>query len=174
MTHDVVAMLAVSLDGYVAEADGSVGFLEKYPLADFDFDGFTAGVGAMIMGSTTYEQALGFGWMWGDLPTMVLTTRAGLAVPEGGDVTFAALPTAEAIRSFAASTPQRLWVMGGGRVVTEGLVGGAIDTLDVTLMPEALGDGIPLFTSAYDGPMRLVDTVAYDNGAIRLVYDTRP
>jgi hypothetical protein len=40
-------------------------------------------------------------------------------------------------------------------------------------MPEALGGGIPLFADAYDGPMRLVESVPYPNGAFRLVYDTR-
>jgi dihydrofolate reductase len=165
-------MLAVSLDGYVAAADGSVDFLQKYPLQDFDFDAFVETIGALIMGSTTYEQSVQWGWPWGDLPTMVLTTRADLEVPDGADITFAATPTAEAIRSFSAATPKRLWVHGGGRVVTEGLRGGAIDILDITLMPEVLGTGIPLFGEAYDGPMRLIDSVAFANGAIRLVYQT--
>jgi len=171
---DVVASLAVSLDGYVAEADGTVGFLDKYPIEEFDFDAFVDGIGALIMGSTSYIQAAEWGWMWGDRPTMVLTTRTDLPVPEGANIRFTATPTATAIRSFSAETPKRLWVFGGGKVVTEGLVGGAIDTLDITLMPEALGSGIPLFSDAYDGPMRLVTSVAYANGAFRLVYDTRP
>ena len=170
---DVVASLAVSLDGYIAEADGSVGFLEKYPIEDYDFDSFVDSVGALIMGSTSYLQAAGWGWMWGDRPTMVLTTRTDLPVPDGADIRFAALPTATAIRSFSAETPKRLWVFGGGKVVTDGLIGGAINTLDITLMPEALGGGIPLFADAYDGPMRLVESVPYPNGEFRLVYDTR-
>jgi len=95
-------------------------------------------------------------------------------VPDGADIRFAAMPTAAAIRSFSAETPKRLWVFGGGKVVTDGLIGGAINTLDITLMPEALGGGIPLFADAYDGPMRLVESVPYPNGAFRLVYDTRP
>lgn len=171
---DVVASLAVTLDGYVARADGSVDYLEKYPMEDFDFDSFADGIGALIMGSTTYEQAVEWGWMWGDRPTMVLTTRADLPVPDGADIRFAAMPTPDAIRSFSAATPKRLWVFGGGRVVTEGLRGEAVDTLDIMVIPEALGGGIPLFTDAYDGPMRLVESVAYPNGAFRLVYDTRP
>jgi dihydrofolate reductase len=171
---DVVASLAVTLDGYVCRADGTVDYLENYPIEEFDFDAFLAGIGALIMGSTSYVQAVEWGWMWGDLPTMVLTTRANLPVPEGADICFAALPTAEAIRSFSAETPKRLWVFGGGRVATDGLRGGAVDTLDITVMPLAIGNGIPLFADAYDGPMRLVDSVAYANGAVRLVYDTRP
>ena len=168
---DVVASLAVSLDGYVAQADGGVDYLEKYPIETFDFDAWTADIGALIMGSTTYEQTIGWGWMWGDRPTLVLTTRTDLPVPEGANIRFEAMPTAEAIRSFSAETPKRLWVFGGGRVVTEGLLGGAIDTLDITVMPEALGTGIPLFSEPFSGPMSLVQTVPYPNGAVRLVYE---
>jgi dihydrofolate reductase len=171
---DVVASLAVTLDGYVCRADGSVDYLEKYPIEEFDFAAFTDSIGALIMGSTSYLQAVEWGWMWGDRPTMVLTTRSDLPVPDGADIRFSAMPTAAAIRSFAQQSPKRLWVFGGGKVVTEGLQGGAIDTLDITIMPEAIGGGIPLFAGAYDGPMRLVETTGYANGAVRLIYDTRP
>ena len=170
---DVVASLAVSLDGYIAETDGSVGFLEKYSIEEFDFASFVEGIGALIMGSTTYEQTVQWGWQWGDRPTMVLTTRTGLPVPHGTNITFASTPTAQAIRSFSAATPKRLWVFGGGKVITDGLLGGAIDTLDITVMPEALGSGIPLFTRPFADPMKLVQSVPYSNGAIRLVYQPR-
>ena len=170
---DVVASLAVTLDGYIARPDGSVDFLPNEMPTEFDFESFTDEVGALIMGRATYEQQLEWGWTWGDRPAMVLTTRTDLAVVEGGDITFAAMPTAEAIRSFGASTPGRLWVFGGGRVVTDGLVGGAIDELDITVMPIAIGEGLPLFTAPYDRPPRSVVATPYSNGAVRLVYDTR-
>lgn len=171
---DVVAMVAVTLDGYVARRDGSVDYLVKYPIADFDFDGFVESIGALIMGSTTYKQTIGWGWEWGDLPTMVLTTRGPLDVPDGANVQFTAAPTADAIRSFSAATQKRLWVFGGGRVITDGLIGGAVDTLDITIMPEAIGSGLPLFAEAYDGPMQLEESTGYSNGAVRLIYRTQP
>ena len=171
---DVVASLAVTLDGYIARSNGGVDYLEKYPMENFDFDSFVEGVGALIMGSTTYAQVVDWGWMWGDRPTLVLTTKRNLAVPDGANVSFASTPTAEAIRSFSAVTPKRLWVFGGGKVITEGLRGGAIDTLDITVMPEALGSGIPLFADAYAGPIKLTESVPYPNGAIRLVYELDP
>lgn len=175
--RDTVASLAVTLDGYVAEDDGGVGFLDAFPAESFEIDPFAAflpTIGALIMGSASYLQAVEWGWMWGEFPTMVLTTRTGLPVPDGADVRFSSVPTAEAIRSFSAETTKRLWVFGGGKVVTEGLLGGAVDVLDITVMPVAVGSGHPLFAAPYPGPMRLVESRAYDNGAMRLVYDTRP
>lgn len=173
---ETVAGLAVSLDGCIAEADGGVAFLDRFPAESFGADPFAEflpTIGALIMGSTTYLQAVEWGWMWAEYPTMVLTSRADLPVPDGADVSFSDRPTADAIRAFAEVTPRRLWVFGGGRVVTDGLLGGAVDVLDLTVMPTAVGDGLPLFTEPYDGPMRLVETTTYANGAIRLVYDTR-
>ena len=171
---DVVASLAVTLDGYIARTDGSVDYLDEYAdMGDFDFAAFTDTIGALIMGRATYETTVELGWLWGDTPTMVLTHRNDLAVPDGADVTFAARPTAEAIRAFSADTPKRLWVFGGAEVITEGLKGGAIDTLDLMVVPQALGTGIPLFTEGYSGPMRLVEHTGHGAGAIRLVYDVR-
>jgi hypothetical protein len=64
--NDVVASLAVSLDGYVARLDGAVDFLEKYPLPDFDFDEWAERIGSLVMGRTSYQQLLEWGWLWGD------------------------------------------------------------------------------------------------------------
>ncbi len=171
---DIVASLAVTLDGYVARENGDVDYLEKYPITEFDFDKFLEGVGAIIMGRASYVQAVEWGWQWSAYPTMVLTTRTDLEVPEGADVRFSSAPTAQAITAFAADTPKRLWVFGGGRVITDGLIGGAVDTLDMTIMPEAIGSGIPLFADGFAAPMVISDTTSYTNGALRVVYDLRP
>jgi dihydrofolate reductase len=168
---DVVASLALTLDGYVCRPDGAVDYLEKYTIEDFDFDAWAEDIGALIMGRTTYEQTIGWGWVWGDRPTMVLTTKDGLAVPEGANVEFSAAPTPDAVRAFSARTPKRLWVFGGGQVITEALLGGVVDVLDITVMPEAIGDGIPLFSEPFDGPMSVAQTVPYKNGALRIVYE---
>jgi dihydrofolate reductase len=62
-------------------------------------------------------------------------------------------------------------VFGGGRVVSDGILGGAIDTLDLTVVPEVLGSGIPPFTAPVPGPFALVESTRYAGGAIRLIYD---
>ncbi len=173
-SDDVVASLAVTLDGYVCRPDGAVDYLEKYALEDFDFFAWADRIGALVMGRTTYEQTVSWGWSWGDRPTLVLTTANDLPVPDGANISFAATPTAQAIKEFAASTPKRLWVFGGGNVVTDALLGGVVDTLDITVMPEAIGEGIPLFSQPFAGPMRPLKVTPFSQGAVRLVYDTSP
>lgn len=172
--NDVVASLAVTLDGFVCRRDGAVDYLDNYPLEDFDFETWADRVGALVMGRTTYEQAVDWGWGWGERPTLVLTTANDLPVPEGADVAFKAAPTAEAIAEFRASTDKRIWVFGGANVVTAALAGGAVDTLDITVIPEAIGEGLPLFTEPFAGPLRLLEAIPFSNGAVRLVYDANP
>lgn len=103
--NDVVASVAMTLDGYIARPDGSVDYLEKYPLTDFDFDTWVERVGGLVMGRTTYEQSLEWGWIWGDRPTMVLTGKHNLPVPDGANIMFRAASTADAVRAFSLETP---------------------------------------------------------------------
>lgn len=169
MSAEVIAYVAVSLDGYIAGDGGTVGFLEEFGSDEYNFHGFMDSIGALVMGSATYEQILDFGWPYGDLPGLVLTTRT-LEVPEGVDITFSSGPTAEAIRDFANTAEKRVWVVGGGKVITDGLIGGGIDILELYVMPTALGSGVPLFSEPYGGPLRVTDQATYNNGAVKLVY----
>ncbi len=168
---DVVACLAVTMDMYIARTDGSFDYLAAYPMPGFDFDAWTDQCGALIMGRKTYEVLLNDDWAWGDRPTMVLTSKLSLPIPAGANVVFSSAPTAEAVREFSAVTPKRLWVFGGGDVVTTAMLGGAIDVLDIVVMPEALGSGIPLFTEPIKRPMRLTEATPFEDGVVRLVYE---
>ena len=88
---DVVASLAVTLDGYICRPNGDVDYLEKYPIEDFDFDEWVGRIGSLVMGSASYRQSVDWGWNWAHLPTLVLTSQDDLPVPENADVTFSCL-----------------------------------------------------------------------------------
>lgn len=171
MATDVVAYVAMSLDGYIAHEDGTADLLERFGSAEFEFHGFFADIGSLVMGATTYERILeGSGWPYGSLPALVLTSR-DLATAEGATVTFSNEPTGDAIRAYAASsTDKRVWVLGGGTVITDGFNAGAIDTLELYVMPVAFGSGIPLFAGPVEGALELVESAAFSNGVIKLIY----
>ena len=171
MSSQVIAYVAVSLDGYIAGDGGSVDFLEQFGTDEYGFHEFFASIDAVVMGSATYEQILGFGWPYGDTPGLVLTTRH-LDTPEGATINFSADPTGKAIREFAREFEHRIWVVGGGKVITEGIRHGAIDTLEMYIMPVVLGTGVPLFTEACDRPLVLTSSNAFSNGVVRLEYST--
>src|SRR3954447_10330011 len=86
---------AASLDGYIAEADDTLDWLLSYqgsfsgpdvePMKG-SYERFYEDVGALVMGSVTYEfvRALERGWPYEGKPTWVLSSRE-LATPESED-----------------------------------------------------------------------------------------
>jgi dihydrofolate reductase len=52
--------MAMSLDGFIADAEGGVGWLDGYMSEEFRFDDFVASVDTLVMGRVTYEQVGGF------------------------------------------------------------------------------------------------------------------
>ena len=54
--------IAISLDGYIARADGSLDWLASFDGGgDKGYGAFISGIDGIIMGRGTYEAVLGFG-----------------------------------------------------------------------------------------------------------------
>ncbi|HEY1904576.1 MAG TPA: hypothetical protein VGG91_00960 [Myxococcaceae bacterium] len=74
----VSAFLGASLDGFIAEADGGLGFLKPFEQEEHGYADFYASVDTLLMGRKTYETVLGFGaWPFGDRRVAVLSRRHG-------------------------------------------------------------------------------------------------
>lgn len=170
MATDIIAYVAASVDGYIAEDGGTVGFLEDYGSEEYDFHGFMDQVGGLAMGAATYEQVIDWGWPYGDLPALVLTNR-DLPIPDGVDVEFASGHTGVALANYAGRIENRLWVVGGGRVIVDGMNAGSIDVLEIYVMPVVLGNGVPLFPDAFTGTLALSESKAFTNGVVMNRYD---
>src|ERR1700754_223394 len=95
MTVRTVYYAAMTLDGYIAEADDTLAWLMEFPgvepgeavqTVEGGYDEFYEDVGALVMGSVTYEFVLEHAttWYYAGKPTWVLTTRE-LPAFEGAD-----------------------------------------------------------------------------------------
>ncbi|HEX2275370.1 MAG TPA: dihydrofolate reductase family protein [Acidimicrobiales bacterium] len=187
---------ASSLDGYIAEADDSLDWLlnyqgaVEYEAAESDpmsegggYERFYEGVGALVMGSATYEWILdhldvagGGEWPYRGKPCWVLSSRE-LPLPEGAgvDVRIANAPVAELYSEMAAAAVDRvLWVVGGGGVASQFADEGLLDEVHVTVVPVALGVGKPLFERRLpNGALQLTGTRTFRNGMVELRYEIR-
>ncbi len=160
---------ATTLDGFIADPDDSLAWLVRQPQEKGgaqDYDAFYRGIGALVMGSTTYEWVLahlaetGEAWFY-DVPTWVLTTRT-LPSYDGADVRFAAGPVTELHPELTAAAGERgLWVVGGGDLAGQFADAGLLDEVVVSIAPVTLGAGRPLLPRRLE--LRLLETAA--NGA---------
>jgi dihydrofolate reductase len=180
----VVYYSAATLDGYIAEADDTIGWLTGYrgtysgagaePMAG-SYERFYDGIGSLVMGSATYEFVLAHGreWPYTGKPCWILTSRR-LAMPgdDGVDVRLATGPVSEIYDELvSAAGPRDVWVVGGGNVASQFADDGLLDEVRVHVVPVVLGHGKPLFDRPLAGrPLRLAGVVPRDNGMVELIY----
>ena len=149
---------ASSLDGYIADQDNDLGWLFKQPIDEhgpMHYGAFIDGVGALVMGATTYrwikEHHVDRGETWDyHQPTWVMTHREQPVI-EGADVRFTqsdvATVHAEMVR---AAGEKDVWLVGGGDLVGQFADAGLLDEVWVQFAPVTLGDGAPLLPRRLD------------------------
>ena len=180
----VTIHMVASLDGFIARRDGSVDWLET---ADEFTDGVTFEPGYVeafletidcyVMGSRTYETALGFeakgfGWAYGDKPTFVLTRRELRRTRD--TVEFYAGDLAQFLNERLRPEFRSIWVVGGGDVCAACVRLGLADEVRYSIMPVLIGEGIAFFEKLdNDVTLHLAEVNAYKSGMVELRYEVR-
>lgn len=170
---DVVLYAAVSLDGYLAEPDDGLAFLDDIAEAGQTYEQFYAGVDALVMGRRTYDIARSVAqWPYPGLPCVVVTSRrlpdlpATVTTDDGSDL----VALIERLRAQG-----RVWLVGGGVLTRDLMAADLVDELDLTVTPHVLGGGVALW-----GPesgrhrLALVDVTEPGAGTVRLRYRRVP
>ena len=174
---------ATSIDGFIADANNSLDWLfaigspgEPGPLDEYP--NFMAEVGAMAMGSTTYEWVAAHTGFLDDpskweysVPTWVFSSR-DLPVPDGlgirlvrGDV------RPEHAEMAEAAGGKNIWLVGGGELVGQFHDAGLLDELILGVAPVFLGAGAPLLPRRITAPdLRLTDVTRYGETFVTLRY----
>jgi dihydrofolate reductase len=168
--RQLIVYIAASLDGYIAKADGDLGWLSavEAPPEDYGYAAFTQTVDTVIMGRKTYDVALGFpDWPYAGKRCIVLTHRESLA--QHGEE-FWHGPPAEIAARLAQQAVRRVYV-DGGEVIRQFLAARLIDDLTISIIPVVLGAGIPLFAAdASEQPLTLLETRSFASGLVQLRY----
>jgi len=170
----VVYYIASSLDGYIATADGSVEWLSRFHVTGEDHGAgeLQASADALLLGSHTYEFALGLGhWPAPEKPSWVFTRR-DLHVLHPS-ITLTSQTPLEVIGLLAARGMHRAWLMGGGQLAASFHDEGLISRYIISIFPILLGSGVPLFAphSSQPDSLRLVGAQPFKSGIVQLTYD---
>lgn len=153
---------ATSLDGFIATEDDSLDWL--FPLGDINdtsYPRFITEVGALAMGSATYEWMLrhankvaetaGSPWPYTQ-PTWVFSRRHLPAIP-GADIRFVQGDVKPIHAEMArAAGPQNIWIVGGGDLAGQFYDAELLDEAIIQVASVTLGKGKPLFPRRVTSP----------------------
>jgi dihydrofolate reductase len=169
--------VVASLDGMIASKDNSVSWLEEcegvyeagVSFGQEEIAAFLKSIDCYVVGSRTYEHALQLGWVYGDTPVIVLTSRELPKTRSTVEFYSGDLPTL--VDRHLAFRYRNIWVAGGAEVCQQFLASGLADELRLTVAPILLGEGLRLF-----GPLpaqmkwSLKEAIPYKNGFVALTY----
>ena len=171
---DVVYYAAMSVDGFIAKPDGNVGWLDKYVQSgeDYGYSRFFQSVEAMLMGRGTYEKTLSFGdWCYGEKPCWVMSST--LTETNIAPVKLVNDDPQNVIDQIADFGFQKIWLVGGGQLGASLMRAGLLTTFELAVIPEFLGQGIPLIQPGdYGASLNLVDSKKFSNGVCLVKYRT--
>ncbi|NUU19093.1 deaminase [Cellulomonas humilata] len=192
----VVAIMSMSLDGYVADSHGSVAeVFDWYTSGDVELHmggsdpmtftvsepsaehlrGLTSGLGAMLTGRRTFDDAQGWGGnhAWG--PAFVVTHQVPAGWPRpGSTVHFVTDGIESAVRQARAAAAGKAVGVHGAETIQQCLNAGLLDELQVDLAAVLLGSGVRLFDNLADVPALLGNpTVIAGVGVTHLRYPVR-
>jgi dihydrofolate reductase len=165
--------MCMSLDGYVATPDGWPAQLAEptWSPERYGFREFQAQCGAVLMGRTTFEPALGAErWPWQGVDAFVLASHRPAGTPD--HVVVESDPARLLGRLRERDGGGDVHLVGGPRTIETFRALGALDELGVIVLPLLLGGGLQLTPAlATDAKLRLVrqEPIA-DGAAVELVY----
>lgn len=139
---------AISLDGYLADRDQQIDWLEKFEVPDAinqAYTDFVATIDTLIIGRNSFDYvASQFAeYPYPELMNYVYTSRP---LPQAS--TQIQVPTqtpTELVKSLKNQPGQDLWIVGGGRIVTELIANQQLDKMIIQVAPILLGGGYRLF-----------------------------
>lgn len=173
---------ATSINGYLADETNSLDWLFQFGEIESmkdNYPNFIQDVGAVAMGSTTYEWVLEHEgvrknpeqWPY-QMPTWVFTTRELPAV-EGADIRFVQGDVAPIHAEMVdAADGKNVWLVGGGDLVGQFHDKDLLDEIILSVAPVMIASGAPLLPRQITNPpLKLTDVQKHGDVFVILTYE---
>lgn len=172
MSRPIWLTLAMSLDGYIADAQDGYDWIsgQSDPRLDtvkrWDFDAFTSACDTVILGRRCYElgQHLPFSGK-----RVIVGTRSVLhdsTVETSAEVV-------ETVKALRNDEGPAVFVFGGAQIAQAVLAQDLLDRMVIGIVPVTLGQGIRLFEASSITQLWTLQDVIVDDGIVILDYVRR-
>ncbi len=173
----VILYIATSLDGYIADKNGDVNWLQGDG-SDKDNMGsypeFIDTIDTVILGYSTYNQIITElsvdSWVYAGKTTYVFTSKD--IKSDNDEIIITNDNLCEFINFLRQQSGKNIWICGGANIANQLITNDLIDEYHISTIPVILGEGIKLFTTNKNIKLKLKSTINY-NGIVDLVYENR-
>jgi dihydrofolate reductase len=169
----VILGASITLDGYIARPNGAIDFL--HPPKGYSMTALFAAIDTVVMGRKTFDEAVKLGG--GSykppikLPTYVFSKSKPVGERDG--IVFTNQTPATLVDNIRSQpNGKNIFLLGGGELARSFLQDDVVDELHIGVYPVLLGEGIPLFPTAFpQRDFKLLDSKTYQpEGFLELTY----
>lgn len=166
--------IATSLDGYIADKNGSVNWLQGDGSDEKNqgtYPDFIDTIDTVILGYSTYNQIVTElspnDWVYKGKKSYVLTHREK---ENTNEIIFTNEKIETLISNLKNEEGKDIWICGGASIVNQLIKLDLIDSFHIAIIPTILGNGIKLFDNfEEEKKLTLISTETY-NGIVELIY----
>lgn len=175
-TRKVKYGVGVSVDGYIASEDGSVGWLERATRRakdeDFGMGDFFKSIDTVLMGRKTYEVGLKMGMDKSGYPKMKNYVFSRTLPPGNRDgIEFVSGDPGELIARLKREPGKDIWLCGGGELAREFLKLRILDEIILGVAPVLVGAGRLTFPPEFpETELELIECKQYKGGVVGLTF----
>lgn len=167
----------MSLDGYIADSRGGVGWLNGQDSNGENMDSyseFVKDIDTILMGWNTYYQITTElspnEWIYSDFAAYVITHKER---PSTNKIRFVNENPKELLKKLKYENGKNIWICSGANLAQQLIQNDMIDQYYISVIPTILGSGIRLFDNKEtEIKLKLIKTQSY-NGITDLVYERR-
>ena len=158
-----ICYIAMSIDGYIADVNGNVEFLDDYndnELLLNSYQEFYKNIDIILMGRKTYDQVVNElskdNWPYPEKQVYVLSKKNN---QRNNEVIF--IDNIDEL--FFVNKDKNIWILGGSKVINLCLNKNLCDKLVLTIIPKILGNGIKLFSKKIDNRLKVEKIKQYED-----------
>lgn len=169
----IVGYIAASLDGFIATSDESLEWLFKRgdaDLGEYDYRYFIKRIRTVVMGRGTYDWIARYPgpWEYADQRVIVVTSHP-IPNPKGPLETRSDVDAL--VAELRALDDGDVWMLGGGKLQMAFMERKALDEIEIYVVSEIIGGGIPLFPpTGFKASPTLLSVISLGEGMARLYY----
>jgi len=172
----IILYIATSRDGFIADKDGGIDWLNEFSATlpkdmDCGYGDFFNSVDLIVMGKNTYEQMLTFGdWPNAGKDSYIFTDST--EQPPRNDIFFVNTDVKDFMDRISKEKPEcKVWLEGGAQLAQSFYDAGLIDEYIITEIPIDLGQGIALARPIVEGKgMQEAEVIDFGHEIVQKVF----